>query len=441
MAEEGLDALVVRAPDNVLYLTNFWGMKGYEAVVFPREGEPALICLEASAEDAARTAWTTDVRFLRGYADDDPRPPPARTLELARGGGARLRHGRARALARHAGVRPHGRRADDLHARLVRTRSAEAADATPLLARARAIKTAQELERMRLANEIAAAAMEHCREPLRPGMKESEAAAIWNGFVHGAGTGWHGQVELALGFSLVWSGPGIRTFTATGDRPVRSTSRRCSRSGSAPTATGATTRRTSAPASCAPSTPSSSAAARRLRAGDRPLPARREPRRARPARPRRHRRGRLPGPAEPSDRARRRRPRARAAVRAPGRRRHDRGGHGARDRAGHLLGGRRRAAGRGQLPRHRRRRREAVAVPGRRGARSDLDRRAERPAPPRRAGRPLRHDAARRRADGRRRPRPGAEARDRAAARRARDRPDRGRLPARLAGRLGGGAS
>ena len=54
MAEEGLDALVVRAPDNVLYLTNFWGMKGYEAVVFPREGEPVLICLEASAEDAAR---------------------------------------------------------------------------------------------------------------------------------------------------------------------------------------------------------------------------------------------------------------------------------------------------------------------------------------------------------------------------------------------------
>ena len=52
MAEEGLDALVVRAPDNVLYLTNFWGMKGYEAVVFPGEGEPVLICLEASAEDA-----------------------------------------------------------------------------------------------------------------------------------------------------------------------------------------------------------------------------------------------------------------------------------------------------------------------------------------------------------------------------------------------------
>ena len=84
MDEHGLDALVVRAPDNVLYLTNFWGMKGYDACVFPREGEPVLICLEASADDAARTAWTDDVRVFRGYDEGDPRPPTARVLELAR---------------------------------------------------------------------------------------------------------------------------------------------------------------------------------------------------------------------------------------------------------------------------------------------------------------------------------------------------------------------
>src|SRR5437763_1817853 len=97
----------------------------------------------------------------------------------------------------------------------------DADDAAPLLARARAIKTDQELERMRLANEIAAAAMDHCRLLLRPGMKESEAAAIWQAFVHGEGTGWRGKVELALGYSLVWSGPGIKTFNATGDLPVQ----------------------------------------------------------------------------------------------------------------------------------------------------------------------------------------------------------------------------
>src|SRR5436305_5024705 len=83
MAEHVLDALVVRAPDTVLYLTNFWGMKGYDACVFPREGEPVLITIEASEEDAARSAWTTDVRFVKGYAPDDPRPVPARTLDAA----------------------------------------------------------------------------------------------------------------------------------------------------------------------------------------------------------------------------------------------------------------------------------------------------------------------------------------------------------------------
>jgi Metallopeptidase family M24 len=97
----------------------------------------------------------------------------------------------------------------------------EAADATPLLVRARSLKTAQEIERLRLANEIAAAAMEHVRSELRAGMKESEAAALWQGFVHGEGTGWSGgKVELALPFSLVWAGRGIKTFTATGDLPV-----------------------------------------------------------------------------------------------------------------------------------------------------------------------------------------------------------------------------
>src|SRR2546429_8660856 len=92
MAEHELDALVVRAPDNVLYLTNFWGMKGYDACVFPREGEPVLITIEASEEDAARMAWTQNVRFIKGYAPADPRPPLARTLETAVG--AARGHGR-----------------------------------------------------------------------------------------------------------------------------------------------------------------------------------------------------------------------------------------------------------------------------------------------------------------------------------------------------------
>jgi Xaa-Pro aminopeptidase len=218
MDERGLDALVVRAPDNVLYLTNFWPMKGFDACVFPREGEPVLICLEASADDAARTAWTSDVRYLRGYADDDPRPPTARTLDLAReaaGGYARV--GLELSLGTQASDRMVGE--PTTFTRAWFDAWPEADDATPLLVEARSIKTEQEVARMRIANAIAADAMEHARANLEPGMTESEAAALWQARVHGAGTA-RDDVDLALPFSLVWSGPGIRTFTATADRPV-----------------------------------------------------------------------------------------------------------------------------------------------------------------------------------------------------------------------------
>ena len=218
MAEHDLDTLVVRAPDNVLYLTNFWGMKGYDACVFPREGEPVLITIEASEQDAARMAWTSDVRFVEGYAPADPRPVPARTLEAALVA-AEGRVGLELSLGTQASDRMVGEPTTFTKAWF--DAWPDAADATPLLNAARAVKTAQEVERMRLANELAAAAMDHVRELLRPGMREAQVAALWQGFVHGEGTGWHGKVDLAIPYSLVWAGQGIRTFTATGSRPVQ----------------------------------------------------------------------------------------------------------------------------------------------------------------------------------------------------------------------------
>jgi Xaa-Pro dipeptidase len=219
MGAHDLDALVVRAPDNVLYLTNFWGMKGYDAVVFPRDGEPVLVCLEASEPDAERTAWTSDLRLFEGYAENDPRPPALRALDLARQiAGDYDRVGIESSMGTQAADRMVGEPTTFPKAWF--DAFPQALDATPLLVEARAIKTEQEIVRMRLANEIAAAAMDHVRGVIRPGMTEAQIAAEWEGFVHGEGTGWAGEVELALGFSLVWSGPGIRTFTATTNRPV-----------------------------------------------------------------------------------------------------------------------------------------------------------------------------------------------------------------------------
>jgi Xaa-Pro aminopeptidase len=158
--------------------------------------------------------------LVPGYDPTDPRPPLSRTLDaVLEASRPYEKVGLELSLGTQASDRMVGEPTTFTKAWF--DAFPRAADAAPLLAQARAVKTEQEIRRMRLANEIAAAAMEHVAGVLEPGMKESEAAALWEGFVHGAGTGWKGQVELALGFSLVWSGPGIRTFTATGHRPVQ----------------------------------------------------------------------------------------------------------------------------------------------------------------------------------------------------------------------------
>jgi Xaa-Pro aminopeptidase len=96
----------------------------------------------------------------------------------------------------------------------------EVVDASPLLAKARAIKTDQEIERMRLAAELAASAMEYVRPRLRPGMTCAEVGALYEGHVHSHGVGYKDKVDLARAFTLVWSGSSIATFTATSNTLV-----------------------------------------------------------------------------------------------------------------------------------------------------------------------------------------------------------------------------
>jgi Xaa-Pro aminopeptidase len=226
MAEQELDAVVVRAPDNIVYLDSYWCMKGYDALVFPATGEPVLVVLEPQLDEAVRSGWTEDARPFAGYHPDDPRPPWHRSRDLcvdilAERGitgriGLELSQG-TQAADRMVGE-PTVPSQDWFDAFVPRCR--EVVDCSPLLAQARSVKTDQELERMRLAAELAAAAMAHVRKHIRPGMRCSEVGAMYEAHVHANGIGYKGKVELARALTLVWSGPSIRTFTATGDAEV-----------------------------------------------------------------------------------------------------------------------------------------------------------------------------------------------------------------------------
>jgi Xaa-Pro aminopeptidase len=227
MKDQDVTALVVRAPDNLVYLTNYWCMKGYDGAVFPREGEPTLIALEPQLADAQRNSWTKDIRLFKSYDESDPRPPQYRALDLA------LKVLKERGLTDKIAVELNlGTQAADRMVGEPTTPTqtyfdafgevaGHVIDSTSLLNEARSIKTAQEIERMRLANELAALAMEYTRDHMRPGMKESEVGGMYESFVHGVGVGYKGKVEMARAFTLVWSGKGIATFTATSDRPIQ----------------------------------------------------------------------------------------------------------------------------------------------------------------------------------------------------------------------------
>src|SRR5580704_3753755 len=227
MKDQEVTALVVRAPDNLVYLTNYWCMKGYDAAIFPREGEPTLIVLEPQQADAERNSWTKDIRFFKGYHESDPRPPQYRALDQALKVLKERDLGEKVAVELNMGTQSADRMVGEpttptqMYFDAFGEVAGRVVDATPLLNEARAIKTPQEVERMRLANELAALAMDYTREHIRPGMKESEVGGMYESFVHGVGVGYKGKVEMARAFTLVWSGKGIATFTATGDRPIQ----------------------------------------------------------------------------------------------------------------------------------------------------------------------------------------------------------------------------
>ena len=216
----------------------------------------------------------------------------------------------------------------------------EVVDAMPVLIEARAIKTAQEIERMRLANELAAIGMEYAREHMKPGEhKESEVAAMIEGHIHAAGIGYKGKVEMARAFTLVWSGKGIATFTATSDNPIQEHEPTLVEIWVCADGYWNDLTKNLCPGRLTPEYNQlldlllgvfNDAVGLRAR--------RRQPAGTRSPHPRRHRRRRISRAAVASGRARRRRARPRAALCAPGRHRHDAPGHGARHRARNSTG-------------------------------------------------------------------------------------------------------
>jgi Xaa-Pro dipeptidase len=214
MKRAGLDGLVCRLPENVLYLTGYWPVIGASTAVLTKEGEVTLIP-PFSELDYVRRSWVEDVRsyrFVNMAATANPNRDTKPVLEkVAKDKGlttGRIGYEGSFELVAANNVAGEARVFAESTLRMLRESipGATLCDATPVLLRARAIKSAIEVEQLRRANEIAAFGYEVAAASMRAGVAEAAIAGDVEARIYGAGVGYKGT-ERARGFCFAMSGP------------------------------------------------------------------------------------------------------------------------------------------------------------------------------------------------------------------------------------------
>lgn len=212
LADADLDALVLRLPENILWLSGYWPMNGFAALILPTEGDPILLAPEPEAELAA-DGWVSDIRtFPWGLVDSgDPFETMGTLLKQAASGldlkGSRIGYEERFEFVASPFVGAEPGVIAGRSIELIRIAFGDAVvDATGLIHNGRKNKTAPEIERLRLANEVARFGLEAFRENVVPGRSEIEIAAAVESAILTRGTGYKG-VRAVRAWASVLSGP------------------------------------------------------------------------------------------------------------------------------------------------------------------------------------------------------------------------------------------
>jgi Xaa-Pro dipeptidase len=211
MVEAGVDCLVCRLPENVVYITEYWPVHGISVAVLVQESKPTVFIPEVEAEWGNPT-WAEIVPFGWALLKDpdlyssyrqhlgDIRDSLGLTgstigiekdLEVV---GTTYRH--AEPIIPAA---PWNAMLDEIFA------GSTLVDATNLMQSAKLIKTSYDIERLRVANELAEIGTKKFLTDLEPGMKEVEISSLIEGTIRSEGAGYKGarlvwaEVEVASG--------------------------------------------------------------------------------------------------------------------------------------------------------------------------------------------------------------------------------------------------
>ena len=228
MVEEGLDALVCRLPENVVYLTDYWPHHGFSVAVLPRDGKPLLFVPEVEME-YTKSDWAEVTPFGWGLLKDGDLYENYQHLlskALDRFGLKGKKIGVERSFEV---IAPTYRMAEPVvpsgpwqslldkifaHATLV--------DSTDFLQRARSIKTNYELSKLRVANEIAEMGLQDTLSKLAVGMTEVQVGAMVEYKIRSDGPGYKGarlvRAEAEVGAGLSGTFKGTLLVPSTGYR-------------------------------------------------------------------------------------------------------------------------------------------------------------------------------------------------------------------------------
>jgi len=212
MSEAGLKALICRLPENVVYLTEHWPHHGISVAVLPEKGRATLFIPEVEQE-WGNEDWAEVVPFGWALLKDQDLYTSYRQLlgeVVSKLGLKGAKVGVEMALEvvgttyRHAEpiipAAPWTAMLEEVFA------GAELVDITDLMQTAKLVKTEYDLERLRVANEIAHMGASEFLENLKPGISEVEISALIEGTIRAQGAGYKGA-RLVWAEAEVASGP------------------------------------------------------------------------------------------------------------------------------------------------------------------------------------------------------------------------------------------
>lgn len=212
MKAENLAALVCRLPENVVYLTDNWPHLGVTFAVMPQEGKPLLFVPQVEQE-YANLDWSEVVVFSWGLLEDAPVYDTYHRLLEAVSHKLGLRGRRVGVEQGFETVAPTYRSAEPLvparpwmEALASGLPEAVLVDATRFLERVRAVKSAYEVEKLRITNQIAENALQKALAALEPGMTEAQLGAQVEFLIRSDGPGYR-EARLARASCEVNAGP------------------------------------------------------------------------------------------------------------------------------------------------------------------------------------------------------------------------------------------